>query len=141
MILTHPNSHIVTVGMTVSLYCNVSGTVASYIWEMRSTNGGSWSRISNSNNYKYDVRNIQQSKQYRCVAGNDAGSVTSKAATIQILSKLIDLNNNLSNLTDCRDHFSSTKQTYINWLKSYINLYIINIISCDIFMDSKWYKC
>ena len=87
MFRTHPNSHIVTFGMTVSLYCNVSGIIISYVWEMRSTTGVSWSRISNSNNYKYDVRNIQQSKQYRCLAGNDAGSVTSKAATIQILSK------------------------------------------------------
>ena len=103
MFLTHPNNHVVTAGMTVSLYCNVSGTVVSYVWEMRSTNRGSWSRISNSNNYKYNVRNIQQSKQYRCVAYNDAGSVTSKAATIQILSELINLNNDLSNLTDCRD--------------------------------------
>ena len=88
MFLTHPNSHVVTVGMTVSLYCNLSGTVVSYAWEMRGTNGGSWSRISNSNNYKYDVRNIQQSKQYRCVAGNDVGSITSKVATIQVLSEL-----------------------------------------------------
>ena len=80
--------------MTVSLYCNVSGTVKSYAWQIRNINGGSWSRISNSNNYKYDVRNIQQSKQYRCVAGNAVGSVTSNAATIQVLSELIDLNNN-----------------------------------------------
>ena len=133
---THPNSHVVTVGMNVSLYCNVSGTVVSYGWEMRSTTGGSWSRISNSNNYKYNVRNIQQSKQYRCVAGNDVGPVISKTATIQILSELIALNNNSSNLTDYRYQFSSTKQTYIHWLKCYINLYIINIISCEIFMDS-----
>ena len=136
MFLTHPNSHVVTVGMTVSLYCNVSGFVVSYVWESRKNDQDSWSRISNSNNYKYDVR--QQSKQYRCVAGNDAGSVTSKAATIQMLSELFDfiLYNNLSNLTDCRDHFSSKQQTKISWLNCYINLYIINIISCDIFMDS-----
>ena len=88
MFLTHPNSHVVTVGMTVSLYCNVSGTVVAYGWEIRSTNGGSWSSISNSNNYKYDVRNIQQSKQYRCVAGNGFSAIVSKTATIQILSEL-----------------------------------------------------
>ena len=88
MFLTHLNSHVVTVGMTVSLYCNVSGTVKSYVWEIRSTNGRSWSRVSNSNNYKYDVRNIQESKQYRCVASNAFGSVVSKVATIQVLSEL-----------------------------------------------------
>ena len=138
MFLTHPNSHVVTVhvGMNVSLYCNVSGSVVSYGWEMRSAKGGSWSSISNSNNKRYDIKNIQQSKQYRCVAGYDTGTVASNAATIQVLSELIDLNNNLSNLTDCRYYFSSTKQTNIHWLKCYINLYIINIISCDIFMDS-----
>ena len=89
MFLTHPNSHIVTAGMTVSLYCNVSGFAISYVWEMRSINGGSWSGISNSNSYKYDVRNIQQSKKFRCITGNSAGSVSSNAATIQILSELI----------------------------------------------------
>ena len=87
MFLTHPNSHIVTAGMTVSLYCNVSGFALSYVWE-RSINGGHpWSRISDSNSYKYDVRNIQQSKQYRCIAGNDAGTITSNPAKIQILSE------------------------------------------------------
>ena len=82
--LTHPNSHIVTVGMTLSLYCNVLGFAISYTWEMRSSNGGPWSRIHNSNSYKYDARNIQQSKQYRCVPGNDAGTFTTQTATIQI---------------------------------------------------------
>ena len=95
MFLTHPKSHIVTFGMNVSLYCNVSGIAVSYGWEMRSTNGGSWSSISNSNYYKYDVWNIQQSKQYRCVAGNDIGSITSNAATIQVLSELFDFKNNI----------------------------------------------
>ena len=75
--------------MTVSLYCNVSGYVRSYAWGMRSINGGPWSRINNSNSYKYDIKNIQQSKRYRCIAGNDAGTITSNPATIQILSELI----------------------------------------------------
>ena len=88
MFLTHPNSHIVTAGMTVSLYCNVSGFAISYTWEMRSINGDQWSRIQNSNSYKYDVRNIQQSKLYRCIPGNDAGTFLSNTATIQILSEL-----------------------------------------------------
>ena len=87
--LTHPNSHIVTTDMTVSLYCNVSGFGILYQWEMRSINDGQWSRITNSSSYKIDVRNIQQSKQYRCIAGNDAGTFKSNAATIQILSELV----------------------------------------------------
>ena len=107
--IVHPNSHIVTAGMTVSLYCNVSGFTVSYVWEMRSIIGGQWSRISNSNSYKYDVRNIQQSKQYRCNAGNDAGTFTSNTATIQILSELnIYIKIFLSNFTDFRDHFLSS---------------------------------
>ena len=89
MFLTHPDSHIVTAGMTVSLYCNVSGFPISYQWEMRSAKSDQWSRIKNTNSYKYTVRNIQQSKQYRCIAGNDAGTFTSNTATIQILSELI----------------------------------------------------
>ena len=109
MVLVHPSNHIVTAGMTVNLYCNVSGVVVSYVWEMRSSNGGQWSRIQNSNSYKYDVRNIQQSKQYRCIAGNDAGTIPSNATTIQILSELnIYVKNISSNFADFRDHFSSS---------------------------------
>ena len=91
--LKHPTSHIVTVGMTVRLYCNVtvpgikvSGIEVSYVWE-RKSNGGNWLRVRNTQSYKYDVRNIQQTKQYRCIAGNDAGSIASNASTIQVLSK------------------------------------------------------
>ena len=74
--LMHPISHTVTVGMNVTLYCNVSGYKVSYAWT-RSTDGGTWPLISNSQSYKYEVKNIQQSQQYRCIAGNDAGSIIS----------------------------------------------------------------
>ena len=86
--LHHPTNHTVTVGMDVTLYCNVSAYRVSFVWE-RSTNGHSWSRISNSQSYKYDVRNIQQSQQYRCAAGNNAGTLISNVAIIQVLSKYI----------------------------------------------------
>ena len=84
--LIHPISHTVTVGMSVTLYCNVSEYKVSYAW-VRNTDGSAWSRISNSQSYKYKVKNIQQSQQYRCIAGNDAGSIISNVATIQVLSK------------------------------------------------------
>ena len=84
--LAHLISHTVTVGMTVTLYCNVSGYQVSYVWE-KSGDGNVWSRISNTQSYKYEVKNIQQSQQYRCIAGNPAGSRIFNVATIQVLSK------------------------------------------------------
>ena len=86
--LTHPTSHIVTVGMNVTLYCNVSRLKVSFIWERR-TDGSRWERIDNTQSFKYIVRNIQRTQQYRCVAGNPLGTVVSNAATIEVLSKYI----------------------------------------------------
>ena len=74
--------------MNVTLYCNVSSVSVSFVWERRPS-GSSWERISNSHSYKYVVRNIHQSQQYRCVAGNDAGTLVSNTATIEVLSKHI----------------------------------------------------
>ena len=84
--LTHPASHIVPVGMSVSLYCNISGNKVSFVWKTRTVGCKSWSRITNSNSYKYDVRSIQQTQQYICIASNNAGTYTSNVATIQVLS-------------------------------------------------------
>ena len=87
--LTQPTNHILTVGMNVTLYCNVSSAVGvSFTWEKR-TDGNLWERILNTQSYKYVVRNIQHIQQYRCVAGNDVGTIPSDAATIEVLSKYI----------------------------------------------------
>ena len=73
--------------MNVTLYCNVSSAVGvAFVWE-RSTDGSLWSRIRDSYRRYYVVRNIQQTEQYRCVTGNDAGALVSNAATIEVLSK------------------------------------------------------
>ena len=86
--LTHPTSHIVTVGMNVTLYCNVSAFKVSFAWDVN-TNGSKWNRIDESQKYKYIVRNIQQPQQYRCIAGNHAGTFTSNTATIEVLNKYV----------------------------------------------------
>ena len=87
--LTHPTSHIITVDMNVTLYCNVSSAVkVSFAWE-RKFNRTSWIRITNTQRFYYVVKNIQQTQQYRCVAGNGAGTLVSESATVEVLSKHI----------------------------------------------------
>ena len=95
--LAQPASQVVTVGVTVILCCNVSGISVNFAWERRS-NGGKWSRINirNTSSSKYDVRNIQQSQQYRCIASNPACSIISNVATIQVLSKYISIFNSVT---------------------------------------------
>ena len=85
--LNHPTSYIVTVGMTVTLYCNVSSAVrVSFAWE-RKFNRTSWERINNTQRFYYVVRNIQKTEWYRCIAGNRAGTLVFNVATIEVLSR------------------------------------------------------
>ena len=74
--------------MTVTLYCNVSAVIVVFVWE-KTTDGSSWSRIRDTQRSYYVVRNIQQTEQYRCLTGNDAGVLYSNTATIEVLSKHI----------------------------------------------------
>ena len=78
--------------MNVTLYCNVSAVRVGFVWE-RSTDGSSWSRLRHSQRPYYVVRNIQQTEQYRCIAGNNAGTLVSNAAIIEVLGKYIQLCN------------------------------------------------
>ena len=86
-VAVYPASSVVAAGMSITLYCNVTGMVISYVWERRNYGSNMWSRIEDSNKKSYSVSNIQQSQQFQCVAGDGAGSVASNAATIQVLSK------------------------------------------------------
>ena len=88
VIITHPTSQLISVSMSVTLDCEGTGEgMIIYYWETSNINGGQWMKISNSNNKRYIVRSIQQSKQYRCVVSNEAGSTRSDIATVTILSK------------------------------------------------------
>ena len=83
---THPTSLLTTVSMTVTLNCEGTGRGSlTYQWETR--NRRQWSDISNSNNRRLVVSNLQESQQYRCVVSNEAGGATSNIASVTVLSK------------------------------------------------------
>ena len=72
----------------IVLLCEgTGGGSITYQWESSIINGGQWVDVSNSNNKRLVVRNLEQSQQYRCVVSNEAGSTTSNVATIAVLSK------------------------------------------------------
>ena len=90
-ITTHPTSQLTTVSMSVTLNCEGTGRGSiTYQWQTKDINGGQWSDISN--NRRLDVRNLQESQQYRCVVyrcvvSNEAGGTRSNIATITVLGK------------------------------------------------------
>ena len=87
-ITTHPRSQLITIAMTIMLNCEgTGGGSIIYHWETSKINGGQWMNISNSNSKTLVVRNLDQSQQYRCVVSNEAGSASSDAATVIVLSK------------------------------------------------------
>jgi len=87
-IKTHPTSQLTTVSMSVTLNCEGTGRGSiTYQWQTWNINGGQWNNISNSNNRRLVVRNLQESQQYRCVVSNEAGGTRSNVATVSVLSK------------------------------------------------------
>ena len=87
-ITTHPTSQLTNVSMSVILDCEGTGRGSiTYQWETRSINGGRWMNVSGGTNNRLVVRNLRQSRQYRCVVSNEAGNITSRVAIVTVLSK------------------------------------------------------
>ena len=87
-ITTHPTSQLTNVSMSVTLDCEGTGKrPITYQWETKSINGGNWMNISSGTNNRLVVRNLKQSRQYRCVLSNDVGSNISNVANVTVLSK------------------------------------------------------
>jgi len=91
-ISTHPTSWLTTIDMNVTLNCEGTGRGSiTYQWETSNINEEQWMIISGSNNKRFVVRNLEQTKQFRCVMSNEAGRTRSNVATVTILSKLFDI--------------------------------------------------
>ena len=85
----HPaNYNDIPVGnnITVTLMCRASGLrTLVYSWERRSS-GSSWTTVSNNNTTSYTTDTTLAIGQYmyRCRVSNEAGSVVSNIATVNV---------------------------------------------------------
>ena len=82
----HPvNNNDIPVGRTVTLMCGASGLgTLVYSWERSS--GSSWTTVSNDNTTSYTTDTTLAIGQYmyRCRVSNEAGSVVSNIATVNV---------------------------------------------------------
>ena len=75
-------------GRSITLMCRASGLgTLVYSWERRS--GSSWTTVSNDNTTSYttDTKLTIGQYMYRCIVSNEAGSVMSNSATVNVCSE------------------------------------------------------
>ena len=84
-ITTHPKSQLVTSNMNINLYCEGVGEgTTKYQWKRSKVNESRWMTISNDNNNKYVVKNLQHSERFICIVSNKAGETESEIATLTL---------------------------------------------------------
>ena len=77
---------VITNGKIVDLHCMGAGRgPLTYHWESSSIDGDQWIAIADSNVTRFYVRDLLQSRRYRCVVSNEAGSTPSNVSTITLL--------------------------------------------------------
>ena len=86
IITTHPRDVTIPLGTTTILTCSATtwGGTLMYSWERRS--GSYWTTINNANSPSYTTNSNARFGQYtyRCVVRNEAGSVRSNRATVNV---------------------------------------------------------
>lgn len=85
-ITKQPESQTVDEGETAKFTVEATGGNLSYQWQ-QSTDGADWTDIRGANSYTYTTEAAttdMNGRQYRCKVRNNAGSVTSNAATLTV---------------------------------------------------------
>ena len=83
-ISTHPSDVNISVGSTATLTCSADGCgTLMYSWER---SGSGWTPLCNANSPSYTTNSSMAVGQYtyRCVVRNEAGSVVSNSATVNV---------------------------------------------------------
>ena len=86
VISDHPNSDYVPLRGRITLMCKANGHgILVYSWE-RSSSGSSWTTVSNDNTTSYTTNTTLAIGQYmyRCRVSNEAGSVVSNNAIVNV---------------------------------------------------------
>jgi len=87
VIITHPTGGDVPLGQNITLRCKARGTgMLVYSWERsRTTSNSKWSTVSTANTNKYTTRTLSTKMfAYRCNVSNEAGSVVSNNAIVNV---------------------------------------------------------
>ena len=84
VITVHPTGGDVPLGRSITLMCGASGLgTLVYSWERSS--GSSWTTVSNDNtSYTTNTTLTIGEYMYRCNVSNEAGSVVSNSATVNV---------------------------------------------------------
>ena len=86
VIIDHPTGDDVPIGKSITFACRAvsTGTLV-YSWE-RSSSGSSWTTVSNDNTTSYTTDTTLAIGQYmyRCRVSNEAGSVVSNNAIVNV---------------------------------------------------------
>ena len=86
-ITSHPIGGDVESGRSITLMCSAGGTgTLVYSWERRSS-GSSWTIVGNGTSYTTDTSLTSGEYMYRCRVNNEAGSVVSNNATVNVFGK------------------------------------------------------
>ena len=86
MVTDHPESSDVPLRGSITLTCEAIGIgTLAYFWE-RTNSGSSWTIVSNDNTTSYTTNTTLAIGQYmyRCRVSNEAGSVVSNIATVNV---------------------------------------------------------
>jgi hypothetical protein len=95
MITMQPVDATLYVGHTTNLFVGVGGTALGYQWQVSQDGGGTWNNVANvpgnisgATTTTLTLTNVKAANAalYRLVAQNSAGSVTSGAATVTVLT-------------------------------------------------------
>ena len=85
LIITYPRDVTIPLRSTTTLTCSVDGDgTLMYSWERRTDNR--WAPINNANSPSYTTNSNMAVGQYmyRCIVSNEAGSVMSNSATVNV---------------------------------------------------------